>query len=248
MTPRRRGPKKPPKVSYRFIRPDSDVGKPMYALLDELVETHHDDVRQARIALAWNTAWKADADGRVTLGLCRKVSNLEREVADVAAYDFVIILRREFWNDLLVTEVQKRALLDHELCHASVKLDDQGDQVIDECGRTVYRLRKHDLEEFSEIAGRYGCWKRDLERFAKALDKVRTPQWVGYSSLRQKLVAVGVELSVETVAQWSDEERDEARIWAELTRDLQQNGATGELLPLCPEHVQIASGALVFAR
>ena len=56
------------------------------------------------------------------------------------------------------------------MTHVTTKNDpDTGDPVRDERDRIVYRIRKHDLEEFECIAARYGLWKRDLERFAKAI-------------------------------------------------------------------------------
>jgi hypothetical protein len=152
------------KVAYELItrehRPE------MYTMLRELLDQHHDDVSRARFALAWNLTWKPDVDGRVTLGKCKKASDLDRELAD---FDFVIVLRKDFWTWPTVTDLQRRALLDHELCHAAVAMDEDGDPKVDERGRTVYRVRKHDLEEFACIAERYGCWKRDLEYFAAAL-------------------------------------------------------------------------------
>lgn len=153
---------KPKKISYRLIDRNEGAGTGMYALLDRLVADHHDDLTEARIALAWNTAWKPDPDGRCTLGKCRKATDLDRELA---AYDFVIILRRDFWEHDKVTELQRTALLDHELMHAATRVDKDGEPVVDERGRPVYRIRKHDIEEFGAIVARYGLWKRDLQWF-----------------------------------------------------------------------------------
>ena len=160
---------KPKKVAYELIDRAGEVGRPMYALLDELVDAHHDELAAAHIALAWNTAWKPDVDGRVTLGKCRKASDLDRELAE---FDFVIILRRDFWQHAQVTALQRRALLDHELTHATVRLDKDGEPVIDERGRQVYRLRKHDIEEFGCIVARYGLYKRDLTWFVAQVPNV----------------------------------------------------------------------------
>lgn len=168
---RRTAAAKPKKVSYELIARDSIIGHPMYALLDELVDLHHKHLRRARIALAWCTSWKPDVDGRVTLGMCRKASDLDREMV---AFDFIILLSRGFWRDERVTAKQCRALLDHELCHAELKFGRNGEPMEDERGRLVFRLRKHDLEEFSAIAERYGTWKKDIETFAAALR--RSPQ------------------------------------------------------------------------
>jgi hypothetical protein len=244
MSKRRTCKKKAPRVAYRFIRPDSEIGARLYALLQELVTLHHDEILGARIALAWNLSWSPDVDGRVTLGKCRKVSDLDREVADVLAYDFVIVLRQEFWDDPLVTAVQRRALLDHELCHCSVKVDEHGDAVVDERGRTVYRLRRHDLEEFSEIADRYGCWKADIEAFARALDHAHQKtdgQWVGYQSLQEDLRLAGVSLPLEVLREWSADERREARTWAVLRQQFPT--ATGIQRPLCLVNAIMTGGA-----
>jgi len=157
---------KPKPVSYELIAADGQVGQPMYELLDELVAAYHEDLLDAKIGLAWCTSWQPDVDGRVTLGKCKKASDLDRELSK---WDFIILLRKSFWTDTHVTLPQRRALLDHELCHAAVKLDKRGDRIRDERDRLVYRLRKHDLEEFTAVVERHGCYKRDLEMFAAAL-------------------------------------------------------------------------------
>lgn len=163
---RRRAATGPKQAKYQLIPRDSIDGRKMYELLDELVSAHHDQVINARFALAWNRTWKPDSDGHVKLGMCRKASDLDRELAP---YDFVVILREDFWTSPAVDDKQRRALLDHELCHASVKYDKDGEPARDAKDRVIYRIRKHDIEEFSEIVARHGTWKRDLESFAAAL-------------------------------------------------------------------------------
>jgi hypothetical protein len=161
-------------VSYELIERAALVGAPMYALLDELVEKYHEDLRCARIALAWCTSWKRDVDGRLILGKCKRASDLDRELS---IFDFIILLNRGFWTHPSVNDLQKRALLDHELHHAAVKYDDAGEPVEDERGRRVYRIRKHDVEEFATVVQRYGTYKADLELFAKALRSAGVPEY-----------------------------------------------------------------------
>lgn len=187
MARRRRSGPKTKRVSYELIAEQGIVGATMYRMLRELVEAHHEDLHDARIALAWCTSWKADVDGRITLGKCKKASDLDREFAP---FDFVILLQQDFWRMSSVTPEQRRALLDHELCHAAVAHDKYGEPKYDDRGRKVYRTRKHDIEEFGAIVERHGLWKRDLEQFAAALrrsamagfqacDECRdTPGWV----------------------------------------------------------------------
>lgn len=164
--------KEPKKLTYKLIEPESDAGLSMYAMLEELIVIYHEDLAQARIALAWNLTWKPDVDGRVQIGKCKKSSDLDRELME---FDFVIILNREFWQEKLVEDSQRRALLDHELCHGAMKLDVDGEPVEDESERKVYRIRKHDVEEFTGVIARHGCYKRDLEEFAAALRKSKQP-------------------------------------------------------------------------
>lgn len=159
------------KVNYTLIRSDEPAGKPMYALLRELVDKNHEELRPARIALAWHLGWKPDVDGVKKLGACRKASDLDRELArGESAWDFVVMLSSDFWTHPTVEDKQRRALLDHELCHAAPKLDPRtGDQQEDERGRKLWRLRKHDIEEFSDVVRRHGTYKRDLENFYRDL-------------------------------------------------------------------------------
>jgi len=84
-------------------------------------------------------------------------------------FDFVILLNEEFWKSELTENRHREALLDHELCHATLKEDSYGEPVRDARGRLVYRTRKHDIEEFACIPERHGLWKHDLERFAQAI-------------------------------------------------------------------------------
>lgn len=169
MRKRRATGRKPKKVTYALIDRASEIGAPMYLLLSELVASYHDDLGSARIALAWCTSWKPDVDGRMTLGKCKRASDLDRELAE---FDFVILLNRQSWD--LLAPAQREALLDHELSHAALKHDASGEPVEDERGRRVYRLRKHDLEEFAAVVERHGCYKRDLQEFVAALR--RSPQ------------------------------------------------------------------------
>ena len=153
------------KINFELIE---DTESEPYQIL-AAIRVFHDDIREASIALAWRKELKPDKDGHLVLGKCVKVSDLYREFA---AYDFVIVLNREVWQDSDFTDEQRHALMDHELCHAAGATDDDGAQY-DERGRRVFRVRKHDIEEFRSIVERHGCYKRDLEMFAESLLKKR---------------------------------------------------------------------------
>lgn len=154
--------KKPKAVNYKLID-----DKSIQSLLEEIVSEYHGELMDAHIALAWQKSIKADVDGRLVLGKCVKATDLQKEFMP---YDFVILLNEEVWRNPEFTIEKKKALLDHELCHAAPALDAETDeQKEDERGRPVWRIRKHDIEEFREIVQRHGCYKGDLEKFAEAL-------------------------------------------------------------------------------
>ena len=146
-----------------------------YQILEETVKKWHPHLKEAKIAIAWNLAWKADPDGRLVLGKCKKVGELDRQFHD---FDFVILLNKEVWDKSLEEfgNNLKHALIDHELCHAQISLDGDGNPKKDEQGRFVWRIKKHDLEEFREIVNRHGLWKSDITAFVKtAIEKCKTP-------------------------------------------------------------------------
>lgn len=137
-----------------------------YVIMEDLIPRYHLHLVKAKIAIAWATSWKPDADSRLVLGKCKKGAELERQMH---GYDFVIILNKEMWDKSLAEfgNKLKAALIDHELCHAEVARDADDQPKKDEQGRIVYRTRKHDLEEFREIVERHGIWKSDIAAFAK---------------------------------------------------------------------------------
>ena len=155
-------------INFELIALD---GAP-YAILREMLKFHN-DLAEVSVALAWRKNLKTDKDGHLILGKCVKASDLQRELAD---FDFVILLNQDIWEDDDFTEDKKRALMDHELCHAAGSMTKDGMPKRDERGRRVWRTRKHDIEEFQAIVERHGCYKKDLERFAEAITKKqRTP-------------------------------------------------------------------------
>lgn len=170
------------RVSYELV-PDTlaEPGRSMHTMLRDLVRAHHPDLKDARIGLAFCSSWKADEDGRLTLGKCKKASDLDREFAP---YDFVILLNQTWWLDIDVEPVHRLALLDHELTHASVKVDARQEPIVDERGRIVYRTRKHDLEEFVSVVNRHGIWRRDIEHFYAALRAAAASGWVPCAECR----------------------------------------------------------------
>ena len=134
---------------------------------------HHPHLEEARITLAYRKDWKADKDGLRTLGKCKKVSAVEKLFH---GFDFVIILNADVWLSTMLTEKQRLAIMDHELCHAQVSEDEDGNALTDHDGRPKWRCRKHDLEEFRDIVDRHGVYKQDILDFVKsAMERMGQP-------------------------------------------------------------------------
>lgn len=157
-------PKKRKKVTVQLIREKhaGEITEP-YRLLSEIRSRDHAHLAEAKIGLAWRMGWRTDTDGHMRLGQCRKRGDLDRELD---GFDFIILLNKEAWPAL--NEKQKRAVLDHELCHAQLSFDADGNPKYNDRDRLVCRVKKHDVEEFRAIVDRHGVWTQDLEAIAKA--------------------------------------------------------------------------------
>lgn len=82
--------------------------------------------------------------------------------------DFVILIDRNIWGGL--TPAQKLALIDHELCHSSQALDAEGQPRFNQLtGAPIWRIKEHDVEEFTEVIQRHGAWTEDLVEMARAM-------------------------------------------------------------------------------
>lgn len=166
----RKGPKKPKakQVKVDLIDFNAKPAHEPYRLMKEVRAESHKDTSQARVVLAWMLDTKRDVDGRLKLGKCVRASDLQRELVD---WDFVILLNKEVWESKDFGEPRKKALLDHELMHIAEAVDKEGEPKFDDRGRKIWRVRGHDIEEFTDIVKRHGCYKADLERFAEELLK-----------------------------------------------------------------------------
>jgi hypothetical protein len=107
--------------------------------------------------------------GKATLGKARRVTGLacylalaewgsENTYEDheaVGTDQFVMEISEPVWETL--TEAQKAALVDHELCHFRYT----------DAIPPKKEIRPHSVEEFHEILHRHGLWKDDLKEFAR---------------------------------------------------------------------------------
>lgn len=152
------------KVQY-VPRPDKKRKPPdpdPYRFLDAMVGDTHDDLAGAKIAIAWMHDVKPDRDGHLVLGKAKKATDLDREFRE---FDLVILLNAAAWKSL--SEEQRFALMDHELCHCTVALDKNDNPILDERERKCYRMRKHEIEEFHGVVKRHGLYTHTLQELVR---------------------------------------------------------------------------------
>ena len=135
------------------------------AIAETLIAQHHSHLDGIRVEFVFRDK-AAKKNGKEVGGTARKVTGLNAFLArdgeqggDYSEDFFVIEIAEDIWTDL--TPHQKRALVDHELMHCTIELDEKTDAL-------KLGIRGHDIEEFAEIVQRHGVWSRDLVDFAAA--------------------------------------------------------------------------------
>lgn len=132
---------------------------------DELIPLYHPHLQDARIEYVFSST-VSKKGGKEVWGTMRKITSLtaylggtknEQDNGATGPF-FVMTISKPVWEELDSTK--KKALVDHELCHAFVKLDEEGEAKLD--------IVPHDLEEFKAIVERYGLWRDDVKDFVKA--------------------------------------------------------------------------------
>lgn len=139
-------------------------------IAEQLIPDHHEHLLEfaTRIEYVWRDV-AAKAKGRLVLGKARKVSGLNaylgRADRDVVGEDvedfFVVEIAADVW--LILTDEQRVALVDHELSHLGVTVDDDKP---DEPPKL--HIKGHDCEEFCSVVARHGLWSESVANLYRA--------------------------------------------------------------------------------
>lgn len=140
-------------------------------LLARVLASAHRDLENAGVTVASLFA-EADEEGKPALkhhgyaaAAVIKIVPLDQRVAGQA--DALLKIDRHVWDGLDTKE--RVALLDHEIFHIQLVLDDQGKPKRDDAGRPKLKMRPHDFElgGFYEIIERHGGKAIELQEYAK---------------------------------------------------------------------------------
>jgi hypothetical protein len=128
--------------------------KDLEPLAEQVMEEYAEDLQDCYGQPCRIKYLSKDSKKSQFLGKCCKASGHWKHLTH---YDFVIIVWESWWKS--ATELQKKALLFHELKH--IKLEEketpEGDLEIN------WKLRKHDAEIFISEMERFGAWHDPLE-------------------------------------------------------------------------------------
>ncbi len=120
-----------------------------------LIGTIHPHLKTWEIAFVFRREM-AEKVGKLHLAHASKAG---AKLKHFAQCDFLVEVNWRAWTTL--SNEQRVALIDHELCHFGMEVSEEGDE------KPV--LRPHDVEEFAAVVERHGLWKDDLKYFAKAV-------------------------------------------------------------------------------
>lgn len=151
-------------------------------MAEEVIEDHHPHLRDARIGFVFRSEVSV-SNGRETWGKASKVTDkLKPFVDDI---QFVIWIAKDKWE--AISTDQRRALLDHELCHCRFNIN---------TGNPA--MRHHDFEEFHEIIQRHGFWNHELFKLQRNIEKqLRLP--ISEMPSTGKVVAINPSPELESI-------------------------------------------------
>lgn len=135
-----------PDEKYHDAKPCEEIGR---VLVDRLEA--HAEIKNASIAYIFREKMKTR--DREVWG---KASKADGRLSFFNGFDFVIEINWQVWKRL--SDLQRVALIDHELSHCTREQDDNG--------KYHFCLASHDLEEFGGVVERWGLWRQDLMVFA----------------------------------------------------------------------------------
>jgi hypothetical protein len=142
------------RLSGRHFEPSLEIEH----IAKKLIAEHHPLLQHAVIAYLLRTL---DPDKKIKYPVKRagKKSTMAKAICvpemyhSLCGYDFILLADELFWRFL--SESQKKALVDHELCHFT--RDEDG-----------YYTKDHDVAEFCAVLERHGLWMDDLAAFIAA--------------------------------------------------------------------------------
>ncbi len=158
-------------------------------IAEELIDQHHPHLQDhARKLVDYYYRYGGGVDWG---GKCKKCTAFERHVTSMM---FFLFISMDAWKAM--SAQQRVALVDHELCHIQRDHTEQINSETQQWERKwcnaddpdSWSIRKHDVEEFSDVIYRHGLWETGIEKIAAAVrkaDQQLTIEDMGMPGLRK---------------------------------------------------------------
>ena len=115
------------------------------------ISKHHHDLAGANFKFLCRNKAPVSGEKKVP-GNIKKASPMERHICG-GECDYIMVICLDVWNDL--SFIQRTALVDHLLTRCVAVEDPKN-------GEMKYKIRPPQVQEFPEIAERYGTWNEGL--------------------------------------------------------------------------------------
>ncbi|PJA24982.1 MAG: hypothetical protein COX57_05840 [Alphaproteobacteria bacterium CG_4_10_14_0_2_um_filter_63_37] len=120
---------------------------------------HRAEIRQGIATLA--TVHLPTVQGKLKGVFAWALANIYGRVPD-----YLVTIDHYWWS--AASDRQREILIFHETCHMAQAINSDGEERFTEEGDPVWAIQPHSIEEFSEVASRYGAHSDDLAGFIQA--------------------------------------------------------------------------------
>jgi len=132
---------KPKPVNWELIKVNRDSPHEcLYEFVVQIINQYHDRLNNLIVVLMWRYNVRPDPDGYMLLADITKSSDKMRELFE---HDVVIGINKQAWQ--LLSDKQKRLLIDTQLERVVVCLDKDGKPKEDDRSRLIYRLKRMEV-------------------------------------------------------------------------------------------------------
>lgn len=146
--------------------PAYTMDKGLESLANTIIDQHRPMLKMLKIGYMFRDQAPI-SDDKVVAGMCYRVDDRNRTVH---GHDFLIEISKDVWDQ--ASDEFKIALMDHELGHVGIRMDEDGQPAMDEKTlRLKTYVHRHDIEEFEVILERYGAYHKALRSFLDAFAK-----------------------------------------------------------------------------
>lgn len=141
-----------------------------YTLLADMIEKHHPDLKKTEVLILMkHGGWKSK--GKPVFG---KFKVLGDDLRSTWKKDVILYLNADMWG--ILSEPQRRYVLDHALYGLDVKVDKDGETKLADDDRPLLKTVSPDIEAFVEVIKRHGTTTQDVKRLAAAIKEVNPDQ------------------------------------------------------------------------